>query len=89
MHDISLDDLANKAFLSPSYLSHRFKKETGESIVKFITSYRLKKASVLLRSTNKKIIDVCEEVGYSNLSYFCSIFKNHYGLTPLKYREMR
>lgn len=85
--DISLDSLAETAYLSPSYLSHLFKKETGASLVKYITCYRLDKAGELLRSTNKKISDISHEVGYTSFAYFCSIFKNYYGKTPAKYRE--
>jgi two-component system response regulator YesN len=85
--DIGLDSLAEKACLSPSYLSHLFKKETGASLVKYITCYRLDKAGELLRSTNKKISDISHEVGYTSFAYFCSIFKNYYGKTPAKYRE--
>ncbi|MVQ39903.1 response regulator [Paenibacillus sp. MAH-34] len=85
--DIGLDSLAEKAYLSPSYLSHLFKKETGASLVKYITCYRLEKAGELLRSTTKKISDISQEVGYTNFAYFCSIFKNYYGKTPAKYRE--
>ncbi|MGQ7887586.1 response regulator transcription factor [Paenibacillus sp. WC2504] len=85
--DIGLDSLAEKAYLSPSYLSHLFKKETGASLVKYITCYRLDKAGELLRSTTKKISDISQEVGYTNFAYFCSIFKNYYGKTPAKYRE--
>lgn len=85
--DISLDSLAEKAYLSPSYLSHLFKKETGASLVKYITCYRLDKAGELLRSTNKKVSDISHEVGYTSFAYFCSIFKNYYGKTPAKYRE--
>lgn len=86
-HDISLESLAEKVYLSPSYLSRLFKSETGTSIVKYITSYRLKMASDLLRMTNKKIVDISTEVGYTNFSYFCSIFRNYYGATPSEYRD--
>lgn len=85
--DISLDTIASGVHLSPSYLSHLFKKETGENMVKYITSIRLKEASHYLRSTNMKIVDISKEVGFSNLPYFCTLFKNYYGLTPAKYRE--
>ncbi|MEK3909999.1 response regulator [Paenibacillus sp. FSL H7-0331] len=85
--DIGLESLADKAGLSPSYLSHLFKKETGSSLIKYITSYRLEKAGELLRTTNMKIADITNEVGYTSFAYFCSIFKNYYGKTPAKYRE--
>lgn len=85
--DIGLESLAEKACLSPSYLSHLFKKETGASLVKYITCYRLEKAGELLRRTNKRISDISQEVGYTSFAYFCSIFKNYYGKTPARYRE--
>lgn len=89
MNDIGLESLASRVYMSPSYLSHLFKKETGQSFMKYITAYRFEKAKELLLSTNMKVIDICEKVGYSNLSYFCSIFKNYYGTSPTQYRERR
>lgn len=86
-HDLGLETLAEKVYLSPNYLSRLFKKETGTSIVKYMTAYRLEKACELLRQTNMKIVDISGEVGYANFSYFCSIFRNYYGTTPAKYRE--
>jgi two-component system response regulator YesN len=85
--DISLDSIAARVYLSPSYLSHLFKKETGESLIRHMTKLRLSKASYYLRHTNKRIVDIGEEVGLPNLSYFCALFKHHYGYTPAKYRE--
>ncbi|MBP1988796.1 response regulator transcription factor [Paenibacillus eucommiae] len=85
--DLGLQSLADKVYLTPNYLSRLFKKETGTSIVKYMTTYRLEKACELLRHTNMKIVDISNEVGYPNFSYFCSIFRNYYGTTPAKYRE--
>ncbi|MBB6673822.1 response regulator transcription factor [Cohnella nanjingensis] len=85
--DLGIEILAEKVYLSPNYLSRLFKKETGTSIVKYLTAYRLEKACALLRQTNMKIVDISNEVGYSNFSYFCSIFRNYYGMTPATYRE--
>lgn len=85
--DIGLETLAEQVYLSPNYLSRLFKKETGTSIVKYITAYRLEKACELLRQTNMKIVDIASETGYANFSYFCSIFRNYYGTTPAKFRE--
>lgn len=85
--DISLESLAEKVYLSPSYFSYLFKKEIGQSLVKYITSYRLEKAKDLLMNTNMKIIDICEKVGFTNASYFGLTFKNYYGTSPAKFRE--
>ncbi|WP_135548022.1 response regulator transcription factor [Paenibacillus cymbidii] len=85
--DMALETLAEQVYLSPNYLSRLFKKETGTSFVKYVTAYRLDKACELLRRTNMKIVDIATEVGYPNFSYFGSLFRQHYGTTPAKYRE--
>lgn len=87
MNDISLEWLAEKVYLSPGYISYLFKKEIGQSLVKYITAYRLEKARDLLQNTNMKIVDICDNVGYNNISYFCSIFRNYFGVSPAKFRE--
>lgn len=84
-----LEYIAEKVYLTPTYLSYLFKRETGMSFLKYITQYRLNKAMELLLGTNMKIVDICNKVGYSKLSYFCLIFKNNFGMTPSKYREER
>ncbi|MCY9670094.1 response regulator [Paenibacillus alginolyticus] len=85
--DLSLESLAERIYLSPSYLSYLFKKQKGISINKFITLYRMERAKELLRSSNRKIVDIGLDVGYSNFPYFSSLFKNHYGKTPSQFRE--
>lgn len=85
--DISLSDVANEVYLSPGYLSILFKKETGMNFSKYLTDYRLHKASYLLTNSNMKINDIADFVGINNSSYFCKIYKNKYGTAPLQYRE--
>lgn len=85
--DLSLELLAERVYLSPSYLSHLFKKQKGISINKFMTLHRMEKAKELLITTNRKIIDIGQDVGYNNFPYFSSLFKNHFGRTPSKFRE--
>ncbi|MBD2871840.1 response regulator transcription factor [Paenibacillus arenilitoris] len=87
MHDISLESIAEKVYLTPSYLSYLIKKQTGRSLIKQLTLVRLEKAKQLLKQTNMKIVDIAQAVGYSNSSYFCITFKNYSGTTPAKYRE--
>ncbi|SDX97622.1 response regulator [Paenibacillus sp. CF384] len=85
--DLSVEELAESVYLSPNYLSHLFKKQVGVSIIKYITNTRMKKAKELLAETNKKVADISEETGYSNMAYFCSLFKSHFGMTPTQFRE--
>lgn len=85
--DISIQLLAEKVCLTPSYVSYIFKKETGCNLNKFIKTYRMNKAKELLRSTQIKIVNICELVGYTNVSYFCQNFKETFGMSPEKYRQ--
>ncbi len=87
MEDISVEFIAEKQYLTPNYFNMVFKKEIGQSVGKYITYYRLKMAEELLKNTNMKIIEIGQSVGYTNNSYFCLLFKNYYGMTPIKYRE--
>ncbi|MDG0814035.1 response regulator [Cohnella rhizosphaerae] len=85
--DLSVDTIAERVYLTPSYLSHLFAKQTGVSLIKYLTMHRLEKARQLLKETNRKIVDIGAEVGYANYPYFCSLLKNYYGKTPTQIRE--
>ena len=87
--DISMDEIARRVYLSPNYLSYLFKRETGTAFMKYLTNIRLEKAKELLQTTSIKIGAVCEMVGYTNISYFCMVFKNHFHMSPLEYRESK
>lgn len=87
MHDIGLETVAGHVYLSPGYFSQLFKKETGRTLMKYITTYRLEKAKELLAGTNLKVKDIGAKVGYPNLSYFCLLFVNHYGVSPSGFRD--
>ncbi|SFD50278.1 two-component system, response regulator YesN [Paenibacillus catalpae] len=85
--DLSLEGIAEQVYLTPSYLSYLFKKETGQSLIRYITQVRMDKAVMLLRDTNMKIVDICQKLGYRNSNYFIQSFRQHYGVTPAKFRE--
>lgn len=85
--DISLDYLAQKVYLSPCYLSMLFSKYIGVSLLAYLNSYRMEQAIVLLLETDTKVKDICQMVGYRNLPYFCTCFKNRFQMTPAQYRQ--
>jgi len=87
--ELSLHLLAEQVYLSPSYLSEIFIKETGSGINKYIKNLRMENAKDLLNNTNMKITDICNMVGYHNLSYFVRSFREHFGTSPEKYRQMK
>ena len=84
--DLKLSRLAEQVYLSSNYLSNIFTKHTGCSLNKYIKEVRLEKAQELLLSTNMKVADIGQRVGYDNTSYFIKKFQEKYGMTPEKYR---
>ncbi|TCK98291.1 AraC-like DNA-binding protein [Natranaerovirga hydrolytica] len=85
---LSLSCVANQFFISQYYLSRAFKQATGFTFVEYVNSVRIREAQVLLRETNKKVIEIAEEVGFGNISHFGRVFKNITGFSPLHYRKM-
>lgn len=87
--DLSLEYLAQSVGLAPSYFSYVFKRETGETLIKYLTDYRMQKAKELLNTQLYKVAKVAQLCGYDNPSYFNRLFKNTFGVTPTQYREKR
>lgn len=85
--DLSIDNVADYVFLNSNYLCTVFKKETGKTLIAYLTEYRMSKAIDLITNTLMKVSDVAKQVGYRNPSYFNMIFKNHFGNTPTAYRK--
>ena len=85
--DLNRSLLASVAFISPDYLSHIFKEETGESLSGYILAMRLKKAKELLVISQDSVRDVAIKNGFPNISYFSNQFKRMTGSTPLEYRK--
>ncbi|TFE28614.1 response regulator transcription factor [Cohnella luojiensis] len=85
--DISLIDIATRFHMDPSYLSKQFKSVTDENFIEYVTRKRMEKACELLRSSDRKINEISELVGYENQRYFSQVFKKFTGQTPSEYRE--
>ncbi|GMQ64716.1 response regulator [Vallitalea sp. AN17-2] len=86
-NDVNIKDVAEKLYITESYLSRLFKKETGYTFVDYLTRYRCKKAIQLLQEENIKIYQVAELVGFNDSRYFSSIFKKYVGITPTQLKE--
>lgn len=84
--NLCLEDLAKRFSISKSTLIHRFKKETGQSIINFKLNCQLEEAKNLLKITNLSVTSIAIETGFNNASYFTKIFKGKIGITPKEYR---
>lgn len=86
-NNITLTDVARESEVSSSYLSLIFKQEMGVNFSNYLSEYRIEIAKKLLISTNKKIYEIADEVGFSSPYYFSKVFKEYTGLTCKEYKE--
>jgi two-component system response regulator YesN len=86
--NISLDDVAQFAMVSSSYLSMILRQEAKKTFIELLTEVRMKHASDLLQNTDLKTYEIGLRSGYSNPTYFSTIFKKFFGVTPSAYRNL-
>ncbi|SEU18024.1 response regulator [Paenibacillus sp. NFR01] len=86
--ELSLAYLAAEVFVSPNHLGMLFKKNTGKTPIEFIQSHRLSRAEELLRTTKQRVSVIAEKVGIPNTSYFGTLFKQAYGMSPGEYQTL-
>lgn len=83
--EITLDDIAEKVFLTRNYLSQIFKQVTGENYNSYITRIRMEKAKEMMLSGKYKLYEIAQLVGYKNNAYFSQQFKKYTGKSPSEY----
>jgi AraC-like DNA-binding protein/mannose-6-phosphate isomerase-like protein (cupin superfamily) len=85
--DLKLADFAMMAFLSRNYFCQLFKDTTGVTVSEYLQKIRVEEACRLLQGSDKKVIEIAGEVGYSDLKHFNMVFKKITGKTPGEYRK--
>jgi AraC family transcriptional regulator len=86
--EFSLLRLAREANMSEFHFSRAFKRTTGLTPSQCFIHLRLKKARRLLRETNRSIIEIGLDVGYTSPSHFAQIFRREVGISPSEYRRL-
>ena len=84
---LSLTSAAAAAFLSPNYLAHLIKKETGRTFVEWVTDRRLTRAKELLANDTRRIKEIAFLVGYRDEAYFARRFRQSVGQSPSDFRD--
>ena len=84
--DITLQAVAECINVAPTYLSHLFKKEVGVTFIDYFTMVRITSAKRMLLQTDKKIVDIATEVGFSDYRYFSRVFRKYAGKTPSEFK---
>lgn len=86
-NDITVEEIAACCGLNRSYFGKIFHEVLGKSPQEFLISYRMTKATELLKLTSLSIAEVGSAVGYSNQLHFSRAFKKIYGISPKQWRS--
>src|SRR6478672_7879251 len=84
---INLNEISQKAFLSPFHFHRLFSRVYKKTPHQYLTAKRIEKAKNLL-SENKQVTDVCNDVGFESVGSFSVLFKKEIGFAPTFYRNM-
>ena len=84
---LTLEEVANKFYLSFSYFSRYFKKQLGIGFTRYMMNIRLKHSLKDLLYTKDSITHIALKHGFPNAKAFTNLFKEVYGETPFSYRE--
>ncbi|MBB6637115.1 AraC family transcriptional regulator [Cohnella thailandensis] len=87
MHELSLQLLSEKFYISPYYLSRFFKEATGFTFVEYLNSVRVKEAKKLLEESAMKANLIAKKVGFGSVAHFGRVFKQVTGHAPLHFRK--
>ncbi|MBN2558753.1 MAG: response regulator [Clostridia bacterium] len=85
---ITLVSVAERLQIHPSYLSKIFSQETGESFSEHLIKNKMNSARQLLKTTNKKVYEIANDLGYKDVAHFTKIFKKFFGISPTEYRNL-
>lgn len=86
--DIDVDELANVACVTKTYLIKIFKQQFGTSPIQYFNNKKIERAQLLLYTTDLPIKEVAYKLGFNDHSYFIRLFHKLSGFTPLEYRKM-
>ncbi len=85
---LTLEDVAKRVFLSPSYFGKIFKQEMNCTFNDYLNKLRVEKSKELLLK-NMRIVDVASEVGFEDQSYFTKVFKRVTDVSPIEFKNKR
>ena len=86
---IDLNYLCKLMKMNKYYFSHRFHEYYGVSPMKYLKGIKLEKAKYLLKYSDTKISSIAQKCGFSSHTYFSSVFRKEFGISPEEYRKKR
>ena len=84
---LRLEEVAQYAYISTSYLTLLIKCETGKTFSQLLTEIRMEQALHMLLETDRRAYEISSRCGFANSTYFSTVFRKCYGMTPTEYRR--
>lgn len=85
----TLEQIGKLSGMSVSSVTSKFKRHTGKTLKEFQHDIQIQIACRMLIETNLKVIEICQHVGFGDLSFFYKIFKRKCKMPPLQYRKYK
>lgn len=79
--------MAKELFILESNLTKRFRKELNTSFSEYLNYTRIRKAMSLLKQPEAKVYEVAEKTGFSDPTYFATMFRKFVGISPSQYKN--
>lgn len=82
---ISIESISEELEISSSYLSRKFKEETGHTYLDFLNMYRVQQAIRFLNEGIYRVYQVSDMTGFSDYKHFCTVFKRYTKTSPTEF----
>lgn len=86
---LCIRDVADYCGISHEHLSRRYKQETGQTMIQYLTLIRLTHAVNLLLNSHESIDSIARKCGFDNGNYFAKVFRRHLDCSPAEYRRLK
>lgn len=87
IHTLAVQDISRHIGFSESHLRNVFKKETGCSIIQYLSKIRLEAAKARLSDPYAKALEIAMDTGFPEYAHFCRAFRKYTGVSPSEYRK--
>ena len=88
MKPLTMKNVADTFYVNSCYFCKIFKEQTGQTFTHYLMKLRIEKAKELMKDESLKLYDISGSVGYENVQYFSTIFKEIEGITPSQFRNL-
>jgi AraC-like DNA-binding protein len=88
-YDVTIDGVCEYTHTSKYHFCRSFKRATRLTVMEYILKTQIILAKTLLESKTLSIGEISDTCGFSSVSYFCRVFKEHTSQTPLQYKKQK